>query len=326
MPDTSRPLARTGFALVAFAILAAPAAAQDATQRPIRLVVAVAAGGTTDIMARNVGGKLAQRVGPQVVIDNRPGASGIIGVDIVVRSQPDGNTLLFASGSLGTVNALYPKAPFDVVRDLTPIGFVGTSPYLLVVQPSLPVKSVAELVAHAKARPGSLNFAGSTPASLQRLAGELLNRTAGIDMLYIPYKGTGALMPDLLGGRLQVAFDNVMVLMPYVKSGTLRALAVTSAKRSPVIPDLPSIAEGALPGFNAVGWFGVFGAAKTPAGVVARLNGELNAVMRDGEVRDRLLAQGAEPHAGPPDDLRKYLANEIAVWGKLIRELNLKSD
>jgi len=323
MTPTLRAATSAALALAVTAVLTMPAAAQEAN-RPIRLVVAVAAGGTTDIMARNLGGRLAQRIGPQVVVDNRPGASGIIGTEIVVRSQPDGHTLLFGSASLGTVNTLFPKAPFDVQRDLAPIAFVATSPYMLVVQPSLPVKTVADLIAHAKAKPGTLNFAGSTPASLQRLAGELLNRSAGIDLLYVPYKGTGALMPDLIGGRLQVAFDNVMVLMPYVKQGSLRALAVTSAKRSPVAPDLPTIAEAALPGFNAVGWFGVFGAQKTPDTVVSRLNSEFNAVMREADVRDRLLAQGAEPHVGPPEDLRRHLANEIAVWGKVIREARVQ--
>jgi tripartite-type tricarboxylate transporter receptor subunit TctC len=197
---------------------------------------------------------------------------------------------------------------------------------VLVVQPVLPVKSVADLVTYARANPGKLTFAGSTPGSLQRLAGELLKRTAGFDMLYVPYKGTGAVMPDLLGGRLDVAFDNVLILTPYVRKGQLRGLGVTSAKRSVIYPELPTLAETGVPGFHAVGWFGVFAAAKTPPAIVARLNREIVALMGEPATRDRLLAQGAEPQPGSPEDLRKYLAGEIEKWGKVIREAGIKAE
>ena len=315
---------RIAAALLAAAVFGG-AAAQSYPARPVRLVIGLPPGGSTDVMGRIVAARLTERLGQQVVVDNRAGASGTIGIQLVVNSQPDGYTLIMAAGSWGTIESLY-KLPFNLRRDLAPIAFIGTSPYVLVVQPALPVKSVADLVAHARANPGKLNFAGSTPGSLQRLAGELLKRTAGFDMLYVPYKGTGAVMPDLLGGRLDVAFDNVLILTPYIKKGQLRALGVTSAKRSVIYPELPTLAESGVPGFHAVGWFGVFAAAKTPPGVVARLNREIVALMGEPATRDRLLAQGAEPQPGSPEDLRKYLSGEIEKWSKVIREAGIKAE
>lgn len=305
--------------------LGCSAFAQHYPQRPIRMVIGLPAGGSTDVMGRIVGARLAERLGQQVVVDNRPGASGIIGITLAVNSQPDGYTLIMAAGSWGTISSLY-KLPFDLQRDLAPVAFVGSSPYMLVVQPVLPAKTLAEFIAHARAHPGKLNYAGSTPGSLQRLAGELLKRSAGIDMVYVPYKGTGAVIPDLLGGRLDAAIDNVLVLAPFVRKGQLRALGVTSSKRSVVFPELPTLAESGVPGFSAVGWFGLFAAAKTPAAIVGRLNTEVTALLQEPQTRDRLLAQGAEPQPGPPEELARHLAREIALWGKLIRETGIKAE
>lgn len=309
--------------LFAAIMICSGAQAQQYPQRPIRMVIGLPAGGSTDVMGRIVAARLAERVGQQVVVDNRPGASGIIGITLAVNSQPDGYTLIMAAGSWGTISTLY-KLPFDLQKDLAPVAFVGTSPYVLVVQPRLPVQTVADLIAHAKANPGKLSYAGSTPGSLQRLAGELLKKSAGIDMLYVPYKGTGAVIPDLLGGRLDAAIDNVLVLSPFIRKGQLRGIGVTSAKRSVVFPELPTLAETGLPGFNAVGWFGLFAAAKTPQPIVTRLNTEISTLLQEPQTRDRLLAQGAEPLPGPPEELRKHLAREIAVWGKVIREAGIK--
>ena len=312
--------------LVALTLLTVGLHAQPYPQRPVRLVVAVVAGGSTDVMARVIGAKLGERIGQQVVIDNRPGGSSVIGAEIVARAQPDGHTLLMASGSFGTLPNLFKKLPFDMDKDFAPVSLIATSPYVLVVQPTLPVKSVSELIAYGKANPGKLNYAGSTPGSLQRLAGELLKRTAGFDMTYVPYKGTGALLPDLLGGRLHVCFDNVLILTPYIRSNTLRALGVTSSKRSALFPELPTLAETGVPGFHAVGWFGIFSTGKTPQPVVDKLHTALVAIMKDPDMRERLIAQGAEPLGGSPADLRKYLAEEISKWGKVIRDANIKAD
>lgn len=310
-------------AAVFAALVCGSAVAQSYPSRPLRMVIGLPPGGSTDVMGRIVAARLSERLGQQVVVDNRPGASGTIGIRLVVNSQPDGHTLIMAAGSWGTIGSLY-KLPFDLQRDLAPISFIGTSPYVLVVQPALPIRSVADLVAHARANPGKLTFAGSTPGSLQRLAGELLKRTAGFDMLYVPYKGTGAVMPDLLGGRLDVAFDNVLILTPYIKKGQLRALGVTSATRSVIFPELPTLAESGVPGFHAVGWFGVFAVAGTAPSIVARLNREIAALMNEPATRDRLLAQGAEPRPGTPEDLRRHLAGEIEKWGKVIREAKIR--
>ena len=312
--------------LVALTLLTVGLHAQPYPQRPVRLVVAVVAGGSTDVMARVIGAKLGERIGQQVVIDNRPGGSSVIGAEIVARAQPDGHTLLMASGSFGTLPNLFKKLPFDMDKDFAPVSLIATSPYVLVVQPTLPVKSVSELIAYGKANPGKLNYAGSTPGSLQRLAGELLKRTAGFDMTYVPYKGTGALLPDLLGGRLHVCFDNVLILTPYIRSNTLRALGVTSSKRSALFPELPTLAETGVPGFHAVGWFGIFSTGKTPQPVVDKLHTALVAIMKDPDMRERLIAQGAEPLGGSPAGLRKYLTEEISKWGKVIRDANIKAD
>jgi tripartite-type tricarboxylate transporter receptor subunit TctC len=318
------------FSRIAAAIIllgaVSPAFAQSYPQRPIRMIVGLPAGGSTDIMGRLIAAKIGERFGQQVVFDNRPGASGIIGADIVAKSQPDGYTLLMAGGSFGTISSLYANAPFDTAKNFAPIALFGTSPYLFVVHPGVPVKSMAEFFDYARARPGQLNFAGSTPASVQRLSGELLKRMTGIDMLYVPYKGTGLLIPDLLGGRLNAAIDNVLVLVPHVKAGALRALAVTAARRSEVVPELPTIAESGVPGFQSNGWFGVLAATGTPDAIIRRLNDAINGAMQQPEMRARLLAQGVEPLVGPPDELRKLLAREREVWGKLIREAGIKAD
>ncbi len=314
--------------LISFLISAAAHAAPSAEypQRPLRMIVGLPAGGSTDIMGRLVAAKLSERFGQQVVFDNRPGASGIIGADLVAKSQPDGYTLLMAGGSFGIISSLYTKVPFDTARDFVPVALFATSPYVFVVHPSVPVTTMPEFIAYAKARPGQLNFAGSTPGSVQRLSGELLKRMTGIDMLYVPYKGTGVLIPDLLGGRLHAAFDNVLVVVQYMKSGALRGLAVTSAKRSTVAPDLPTIAESGVPGFQSGGWFGVLGPAGMPQYIVKKLNAEIAGAMQQPDVRDRLLAQGAEPLWGPPDDLKKLLTREREVWGKVIRDAGVKPD
>ena len=317
----------TGSALVLLAaVTASQTLAQAYPQRPIRMIVGLPVGGSTDLLGRLLAAKLGERLGQQVVFENRPGASGIIGTDIVAKSQPDGYTLLMAAGSFGVLTSLYPQLPFDTGKDFAPVALFASSPYVLAVHPALPVKTMTELIEFAKARPGQINLAASTPGSVQRLSGELLKRQAGIELLYVPYKGTGALIPDLLGGRLQAAIDNVLVLAPHIKSGALRGLAVTSARRSAVVPELPTIAESGLPGFQASGWFGVLAAAATPVAIIDRLNQTITAIMQQPDVRSRLLAQGAEPLSGPPSELRNLLTREKEVWSRVIREAGVKPD
>src|SRR6185295_3274185 len=227
----------------------ATVAAQDYPQRPIRLLVGFTPGGSTDLVGRLVAAKLSERLGQQVVVDNRAGASGIIGAEIVAKSQPDGYTLLISGSSISIVGSLYSQSKFDVQRDLEPLALVATTPYVMVAHPSIGVKTVSELITYAKARSGKISYGASTPGTVQHLSGEMFKRLTGIDMVFIPYKGTGSMLPDILGGRLQVAFDNVLVLTQHVKLGALTALGVTTAKRTPLLPDVPSIAESGLPGF-----------------------------------------------------------------------------
>lgn len=314
-----------GLALALFAFCMTPAAlAQDYPVRPVRMIVGVPPGGTTDIMGRLVAAKLSERLGRQVVVDNRPGASGIIAIQLVVNSQPDGYTLLMSGSSITAVGSLYSKVPFDVSRDLVPVAFIATTPFVLVVHPGLPVASVGEFISYVKARPEGLHYAGSTPGTVQHLSGELLKRATGINLTYVPYKGTGAVLPDLLSGRVQAAIENVVTMRPHVKSGALRGLGVTSVARSAVIPELPTIAEAGVPGFQAVGRFALFANAKTPRRIVERLNSEIAAFMKEPESRERLLAQGAEPVGGRPDELRVQVDRDIALWGKVIRDAGLK--
>jgi len=307
------------FALV---ILGAAFAASTAVHgqtfptKPIRMVVGFPPGGTTDIMARAVAAKLTERVGQQVIVDNRPGASGIIGADIVAKSRPDGYTVLMSSSTHGTNLHLYSKLPYDTVKDFAPIALVATTPYVL----------VSELITYVKARPGKFSFCSSSNGTAQHLAGELLKRSAGLDMQHVPYKGTGALLPDLLSGRINLAFENVTVMTPHIRSGALRPLAVTSAKRSAVMPELVTMIEAGVPNFEVIGWFGLFAAGQTPAQTVNTLNSQIAATMKEPEVRDRIVAQGGEPLAGSPADLRDLLAREISVWGKVIREAGIRAD
>ena len=302
------------------------AAAPDYPQRPIRLIVGFTAGGSTDLVGRLIGGKLAERFGQQVVIDNRPGASGIVAAEIVARSQPDGYTLLMSGSSISIVGSLYQDIRFDVQRDLQPLALVATAPYVMVAHPSLGVKTVADFVAYAKLRPGKISWGASTPGTVQHLSGEMFKRLAGIDMVFIPYKGTGAMMPDILGGRLQLALDNVLVLAPHVRLGTLFALAVTTARRSPVLPDVPPLAESGFPGFDTSGWFSMYCAPRTPPHIVRKLNAAILAIVNTPDMRERLLTFGATPLPGTPDDLRTQLAREVPAWRKVIQEAGLKAE
>jgi tripartite-type tricarboxylate transporter receptor subunit TctC len=299
---------------------------QEYPQRPIRLIVGFTPGGSTDLVGRLVGAKLSERIGQQVVIDNRAGASGIIAAEIVSKSQPDGYTLLISGSSISIVGSLYKETKFDVQRDLEPLALVATTPYVMVAHPSLGVKTVPDFIAYAKTRPGKISWGASTPGTVQHLSGEMFKRMAGIDMVFIPYKGTGAMMPDILGGRLQIAVDNVLVLAPHIKLATLAALAVTSAKRTPILPEVPSLAESGLPGFDTSGWFSMYCAPKTPAHIIKRLNTEILTIVNTPEVRERLLTFGATPLPGTPEDLRRQLAREVPAWRKVIQDAGLKAE
>jgi tripartite-type tricarboxylate transporter receptor subunit TctC len=310
-------------ALAVASTLPFSALAQTYPDKPVRLIVGFPPGGTTDVLARLIAVRLGDRLGQPFIIDNRAGASGMIGTDYVAKSPPDGYTMLFTSSTLATYQALYSKVPFDPARDLAPLGMVATTPYVLVTHPRLPVKTLAELIAYATAHPGEINYAASAPGGGQQLAWEMLKRNTRTNMVYVPYKGTGALLPDLLGGTLQAGIDNIAVLMPHIRNGSLRPLAVTGTTRSPLLPDVPTAIEAGQVNFKVIGWFGLMAPAKTPASVVQRVSEALQEVLAEKDVQKKMLDLGAEPDTGGPDAMRKLLASETEQWGKLIREVGI---
>ncbi len=307
--------------------LAPGAFAQAFPNHAIRLVVPFPAGGTTDILARDVAKQLTETLGQAVVVDNRPGAGGNIGADIVAKAAPDGYTLLMGTVGTHAINpSLYAKMPYDHVKDFTPVVLVAGVPNVLVVNPSVPVNTVADLIKLAKAKPGSINFASSGSGTSIHLSGELFKTMAGVDMTHVPYKGSSPALTDLMGGQVQIMFDNLPSSLPLIKSGKLRAVAVTSLKRAPALPDVPTIAESGLPGFEASSWFGILAPAGTPAPIVARLNAEVNKWLQSPQAKQQLLTQGAEPAGGPPETFVAHIRAETEKWAKVVKASGAKAD
>ncbi len=319
------------FVAVALTLVAigawAQAPAPTYPTKPIRLVVPFPPGGATDILARAVGQRLTEVWGQSVVIDNRPGAGGNIGTELVAKSAPDGYTLEMGTVGTHAINAsLYSKLPYDHVKDFVPVILVAGVPNVLVVNPSLPVSSVAELIAYAKANPGKLNFASSGNGTSIHLSGELFKTMAGVQITHVPYKGSAPALQDLLGGQVQLMFDNLPPSLPNIKAGKLKALAVTSATRAPALPDVPTMAEAGLPGFEASSWFGILAPAGTPPAIVAKLNAEIAKWLASPEAQEKLLALGANPAGGTPEDYAKHIAAETSKWAKVVKESGAKVD
>jgi len=311
------------------AILAphAAAAADAYPAKPVRFVVAFPPGGGTDIIARSIAQKLAERIAQQVVVDNRPGAGGNIGTDMVAKSAPDGYTLLMGSAGPLAINAsLFGKMPFDPIKDLAPVTLAASTPNVLVVHPALRAATLKELIALAKARPGEINFASSGHGTPAHLAGELFNLMAGVEMVHVPYKGAAPALADLLGGQVQIMFSTMPPALPHVRDGKLRALAVTSAKRSPAAPELPTVDETALPGFEANTWHGVVVPAGTPGAIVARLNREIVAILHLPDVVERFSSQGAEALGSTPEEFAAYIKSETLKWAKVVRDSGAKAE
>jgi tripartite-type tricarboxylate transporter receptor subunit TctC len=288
--------------------------------KPVRLVVPFPAGGTTDILARAVAQKLSEAWGRQMIVDNRPGAGGNIGSDLVAKSAPDGYTLLMGTVGTHAINpSLYKNMPYDHVKDFAPVILVAGVPNVLVVNPSLPVHSVPELIAYAKANPGKLNFASSGNGTSIHLSGELFKAMTGVEMTHVPYKGSAPALTDLIGGQVQLMFDNLPSSLPFIKAGKLRALAVTSGARAAALPDLPTLAESGLPGFEASSWFGVLAPAGTPRDIVAKLNGAIAGWLASPEAKGKLLAQGAIAAGGTPEDFARHIGAETSKWAKVVK-------
>lgn len=303
------------------AFAASAALSQDYPSRPIRIIVPFPAGGTADLLARQIGQTMSEALRQQVVIENRTGAGGNIGADLAARSKPDGYTLLMGTVSTHAINPnLYSKMPYDPVKDFAPVTMVARMPNLLVVHPSVPANSVAELIALAKARPGALAFASAGNGTTQHLAGELFKKMAGVDMIHVPYKGNAPAVTDLVGGQVQVMFDNIPVSLQQVRAGKLRALAVTGPVRSPVLPELPTLAEAALPGYSITSWFGLYAPSGTSPQIIERLNREANKALATAQVRRRLTDQGIEPAGGTPGQFADFMRAELVKWSRIVRE------
>ncbi len=312
---------------VAALLVSATAIAQAYPSKPIRLIVPFPPGGGNDIMARTVGQKIAESTGQQVVIDNRGGAGGNIGAETAAHAVPDGYTLFLGGvGSHGTNPGLQAKLPYDPLKDFAPITLIASAPLIVVAHPSLPVKSIAELIQYAKVRPDQLNFASSGTGSLAHLAPEMFDAMAKIRMTHVPYKGTGPALVDLLGGQVQLMMNSAVSMLPQVRGGKLRALASTGAKRLAALPELPTVAESGLPGYDVASWYGLLAPAPTPRAIIDKLNHEIVAIMRTTELRERLAADGAEAVGNTPEEFAAYIKRELARWAAVIKSARIKPD
>ena len=310
----------------AFALAAAlPAHGQPAKPagypaKPVKLLVAYPAGGSADLMTRVLAQKLGERIGQQVVVDNRPGAAGNIGVEVVARSPADGYTLLLgALGSHAVAMSYYAKINFDLRSDFAPVSMAGTTTNIVVVHPALPVKTVRDLIALARARPGELNFASSGTGGLIHLTGEMFKQQAKVELVHVPYKGTALFMPDLLKGQIAMAFDTIAPHLPFIRAGKTRAVAVTALRRTPLLPEVPTVAESGLPGFDSVASYAVFVPAATPKDIVAWLNRETVAALEAADLRERLSAAGIDPVGSSSEELDRITRAEIAKWARVIK-------
>jgi tripartite-type tricarboxylate transporter receptor subunit TctC len=315
-------LALLGIALSALA----PAIAQDYPAHPITLVVPFPAGGGNDALARVVAARMSQTIGQQVVVENRGGAGGTIATRAAAKAPPDGYTLLLTyTGTLAINPTLYPNAGYDPRKDFAPVGTIGSQPSVLTVHPSLPVTSSAELVAYAKANPGKINY-GFVPGTIGHMTTELFMRSAGLELTKIPYKGNGQAIGDLIGGHVNMMVLSLSPILGNVRAGSLRALAVTTAQRSKLLPDVPTIAEGAVPGFSAAIRYGIVAPAGTPKAIIARLNKELRTALESADVKEKMLSEGAEPSASTPEEYAAEIDTEETKWSAVVKSLNLKME
>jgi tripartite-type tricarboxylate transporter receptor subunit TctC len=309
--------------LVGFASVAA---AQGYPTRPVRLIIPFPPGGSNDIVGRMIAAQLGERLGQTMVVDNRGGAGGTIGTELAARSQADGYTLLLISTAYAFNTSIYKKLPYDPVRSFTPVALLGSGPGVLVVNPALPVGSVRDLIALAKERPGKLNNASAGIGSFQHLASELFRIQAGIEWLHVPYKGGGPAMMDLIAGQADASVGSLIQMLPHIRSGKLKALGTTGAKRSPVLPDVPTVAEAGVPGYEATNWWGFLAPAGTPPAIVERLHQEVVAVQASAETKRRFETEGAEALQMSPADFGAFIAAETAKWARVVKEAGITAE
>ncbi len=313
-------------AMVAVLIASHTVAAQTYPTKPIRLIVPFAPGGGTDLTARSIALKLTDAWGQTVIADNRPGANGTIAVDLAAKSAPDGYTLTMISSSHSVNASLYKNLPYDLTRDLAPITQATTQPYALVVHPSVPAKSVKELIALAKAKPGTLNYGSSGTGGLSHLSGALFASFAAINLTHIPYKGGAPAMNDVIAGQIQMLFSTILQSHAHIKSGRLRALAVTTARRSPAEPSLQTMQEAGVPGYEVAGWYGVMAPAGTPPAIIVKLNKQIVRILHAPDIKDRLSADGSEPVGNTPEQFGVHIKSEVAKWNNVIKEAGIRAE
>ena len=314
-----------GLALSA-AALAAPAVEPDWPAKPVKILFGFPAASATDVIARAVGQKLSEKWGQPVVIDNRPGAGGNLGSEVAAKQPADGYTIFFGTVANAISTGYYSKLNYDYLKDFTPITLIATTPLVLVANPAVPVKNIKELIAYAKTNPGKLDFGSGGPGTSNHLAGEMFKSATGTDLVHVPYKGTPAAYADLMSGRIALMFDNIVPAMPHIKSGKLKPIAVTSAKRSPSLPDVPTVAEAGIPGFEAVSWIGALVPAGTPKGIVDKLHTDIVAVLHMPDIQERLGQLGAVVVGNTPEQFAAWNRSEIAKWAKAVKDSGAKGD
>jgi tripartite-type tricarboxylate transporter receptor subunit TctC len=315
-------------ACAALAVATAGAAFAQAgyPSKPVRMVVPSSAGGGTDIVARIIAPELSKRLGQQVVIDNRPGAGTMIGLEVAAKSPPDGYTLLMGLSTLAINSALYKKVPYDPVRDFAPITQAVSSASIIVVHPSVPVKTLKELIAFARARPGQLNYASAGTGTYPHMTMELFLSMAKLKMVHIPYKGTGPAMIDMVGGQVATMAATILTGMPQIRAGRLRPLGITSAVRSPIVPDIPTVAEAGLPGYESVQWYGMLAPARTPKEIVTRLHDDTTRILQQPEIKARFAGDGADPVGSTPEEFTRYIQSELTKWAKVARDAGIQPE
>ena len=312
--------------LMIFLAVAADSLAQSYPAKPVRVVVPSSPGGGTDIIARIVAPELSKRLGQQFVIDNRPGAGTMIGIEIVAKAPADGYVLLMTPSTLAINSALYKKVPYDPVHDFAPITELISSPSIIVVHPSVPAKTIKELIAFARSRPGQINYASAGAGTYPHMTMELFQSMAKVKMVHIPNKGTGPAMIDMLAGNTAVMAGTILSVMPQVRAGRLRALGISSEKRSPVAPEIPTVAEAGLPGFEAVQWYGFLAPAKTPREIITRLHAETVRVLQQPETKERFASDGADPVGNSPDEFARFIQSELVKWAKVARGAGIQPE
>jgi tripartite-type tricarboxylate transporter receptor subunit TctC len=306
---------------------ATAAAAQNFPSKPVRVVITYPPGGSTDVVGRALASRLTEVLGQQVVVDNRGGAGGIIGSDIVAHATPDGYTVLLGTSAGMSINPLlHKKLPYDVQRDFAPISLVVINPQALVAHPALPAKDVQELIKLARAKPGQINYASPGVGSPNHMGMELLKSMTGINVVHVPYKGGGPAMTELLAGQVQLLFNSIPSVLPQVKAGRLKALAVGSARRSPAMPDVPTVAESGVPGYEYATWYGLFAPADTPRAVIAQLNKAVAAALKNPELAQSLASQGSEPNPTTPDELARFVKSEHDRWSRVVKAAHMTAE